>query len=408
MRLASLITRKTVHILGMNSGTSADGVDFALVKISPGRSDSGREIQARELLTGYSRYTGELRELALRLADSERVSLNEIALADEALGEFTARKARSFIARCMRRGLQVDCVASHGQTVRHHPETANIAGINVKATLQLGSPERIASKTGLVCISHFRQADIAIGGEGAPITTGAVAAVTRHPTKSRLILNLGGIANYFYIPAIDSTIPVRAEDVGPANVLLDQAARRLFGVPFDKNGARAGSGTVSERLCDIIGSVFSLYAAHARTVSTGREQYGPEVVGAIINEGKKLNLSSADILATISQLTARNIAQGLRPVLKADENLDEVYITGGGLRNRDLTGRLRLELDVSQVSSIKMLGYSPDNFEALCFATLGYFCLKGKSAGEALQTPRSGPYPIPGRICQPPERQTAP
>lgn len=399
MTLSQLLARKSLRILGVNSGTSADGLDFSLLQM---RDIPQGQLQIKRLATGSARYSAELRSLALRLADAPNVAPEELALADEVFGEFTGRRARTFLQRCRKNGFSVDCIALHGQTVRHHPQRRRIANFSVNATLQLTSPERVAARTDRLVISHFRQGDTAHGGEGAPITTGAVAAALGNSEESRVILNLGGIANYFYLPARRLRTQAQAVDVGPANVLLDQSAARLFGEPFDRHGARSGAGTVSKRVLRI---ALQMCADNdTATRSTGRERFGPAALEKILRAADQAGLSACDTQATIAEATALTIAEQLNKVGRRDRSLGVIYLTGGGLQNRDLVRRLQAALDNLVLQPISKLGFSPKFFEASCFAILGYFNLRGRPATVVSKPSSRLRGPILGRITQPPVR----
>lgn len=397
---------KTLTILGINSGTSADGLDFALVRIRQSKSSIPK---LTTLAQGETKYPASLRRDLLEMADSFEVTLEKVALLDEALGEFIGRRAESFLSRVLDANTVVDAVASHGQTIRHHPAKKKIAGFSVSATMQIGSPERISAKTALPVISHFRQAHTALGGEGAPITTTAVHLAASDKFENRIILNIGGIANLFYLPANGEVSETRALDIGPGNVLLDQAARELFAKKFDRSGACAAQGVVSKRLLSILLSKrFFEVANNQRTISTGREKYGPLIIEKILDQARSLELSKNDTMATLSQLSASLIFQKINSLKKKLRVNLSVCVSGGGAKNTDLIRRIREGLENTSCHSLRTIGYDPDCFEALSYALLGYLRLQGmpsaplKSAATAKQKSRTKLQPILGRVCLPP------
>ena len=202
MRLPRIVNRKQLTLLGLNSGTSADGLDMAVLKIR--RLTRGVSVK---YLAGYERkFSRSLKELVHRMADSDTVTLEELIELDNLLGEFFGRTAKSYLKQMELRGVKIDVVASHGQTVRHRPGKVRRLGKWIHGTMQLGSLDRIAAATGRVTMGDFRQADIAVGNEGAPITTGAMQRLFADKQHSRLIVNIGGMANYFYFPAKDSRL----------------------------------------------------------------------------------------------------------------------------------------------------------------------------------------------------------
>jgi anhydro-N-acetylmuramic acid kinase len=310
--------------------------------------------------------------------------------------------AKRYIASLAQQGIKVDLIASHGQTVRHLPQKVAFGGNRVNGTLQLGSLEFIAAGTGKVVTGDFRQADIALGNEGAPITVAAMALIFGHPKESRLIVNIGGIANYFYLPAGGRMTDVRAADCGPGNSLLDLLAQSLFNKPFDRGGQHAARGNVSQRLMSIL-------TAHPffknRTVSTGREMFGTEMAQEMIAFGKKFSLRREDLLATAAEFTALAIADSVVEFVAGDARLKKIYLTGGGSRNRFIAGRLREHLDDIAVRSINELGVDADLVEASAYAVMGAMTVWS----HPLQTKftrgkRQAIWPVPGKIVQPPVR----
>ncbi|TET95761.1 MAG: hypothetical protein E3J26_02285, partial [Candidatus Zixiibacteriota bacterium] len=210
MFLKKVLNKKTLVILGLNSGTSADGLDMAAVRIS--RTNRGAAVK---YLAGCAKpYPAELRELVLKVVDSSTIDLNIVIHLDSLLGQFFSRAASAYVRKLTKNNIRVDVVASHGQTIRHLPHKVQIGRFSVAGTLQLGAPERIAAATGKMIVADFRQADIAVGNEGAPVTAGAMRRLFAKSTESRLIVNIGGIANYFYFPKEKSRLKASAADCG--------------------------------------------------------------------------------------------------------------------------------------------------------------------------------------------------
>jgi anhydro-N-acetylmuramic acid kinase len=338
-----------------------------------------------------------IRSLVLEAADTETIKLDHLIRLDNLLGITFGNAAAKFIQQLKRRRITVDAVASHGQTVRHVPAPVRLAGTAVHGTLQLGSLDQIAARTDRIVVGDFRQADIAIGNEGAPITVAAVARIFGSTTESRLVLNVGGMANYFYLPR--NSARIIAEDTGPGNVLSDLLTHRLFGRRYDRNGALAARGTASFQLLKAIQS-----GSH-RTRSTGRELYGAVLADGLLAQGRKLHLSHHDLLATAVELTVESIAARIAPIIRKDGSIGKLYLTGGGIHNSFLRQRLhgRLSLPVTTVAE---LGMDPDLVEAASFAAMGAACLRG----EPMRTQFAGNNrqrikPISGRIVQPPDRR---
>jgi anhydro-N-acetylmuramic acid kinase len=386
-------------VVGLNSGTSADGLDLAALAIDR-REDRYRITQ---LAGGTRRYPVELRRAVLGMADSAMTSLDEVIFLDQALGQFYGRTVSRFIGRLSRSGIAVDAVASHGQTVRHLPHVKSRAGFRVHGTLQLGSLEQIATHTGRIVIGDFRQADVALGNEGAPITTAAMERLFFTPTESRLIVNIGGMANFFYFPARRVMPAAAAADCGPGNSLSDLLAEKLFRVPYDRGGRLARTGKASQRLLSLLLSEpFFRDAA----VSTGREAFGLSLVEKILVNSRRLRLSRHDIMATAAELTPVSIAATVRPFVQRDRTIRKLYLTGGGIHNRFFARRLSELLDGVTVDSIVSLGFDPDLVEASAYAVMGEAALRSETLPTRFEPWERPPWqPVLGRIIQPPQEK---
>jgi anhydro-N-acetylmuramic acid kinase len=415
--LATIQKRKSLTIMGVNTGTSIDSLDLSVVRLQ--QRSQGRKTRplVSQLLHRTVSFPPELRAELMRMATKQTIRLEQVALLDEALGEFIGRACRALLKHCLKRGIAIDCISSHGQTVRHHPQLESVAGIPVRSSWQIGSPERIATVTNRLVVSHFRQADTAVGREGAPITTAAVCYCLDNTQESRLLVNIGGIANFFYLPRRKNSAQAVAEDLGPGNMLLDQATQILFGKPFDRAGALAKSGAVNQQLLTELsqGAFFGDQNAD-KCRSTGREQFGADAIRKVLKRAEKLGVDSRSVLTTLTELTAEKIHWRLAPLLSADKHLNTIYLSGGGVRNAFLTQRLQALFRKGDspclVRSVGEIGINPDSFEATCYAVLGWMCLKSipalSSASPALASKRTGAReqmrltPILGRIIQPP------
>ncbi|NOY89374.1 MAG: hypothetical protein GXO93_08325, partial [FCB group bacterium] len=311
MSLTKLINKKTLTILGLNAGTSADGLDMAVLKFY--HTKKGMKIK---FIAGSKKsYNDELRKAVLSFALSEKVKLDEVVYLDNVLGKFYGKKANAFLNKLAKEKVKVDVIASHGQTVRHLPHRISWLKQKMHGSLQLGSADFIAALTGKVVISDFRQADIALGNEGAPITTGAMAELFASPIQSRLIVNIGGIANFFYFPNKKSPLPVMASDCGPGNSLCDLLSQELFHCQFDKNGRYALEGKISARLLSLLLAepFFS-----KKKMSTGREEFGLDVVKKMTAFGERFHLSKCDLMATAGELTAFTIVSKIKTIIDKD------------------------------------------------------------------------------------------
>jgi anhydro-N-acetylmuramic acid kinase len=397
MKLSAVAKKESLAVLGLNSGTSADGVDMALVRYTLKKN---RPTVA--FLEGWSnKYPPDLRALILRAAGATSIAPEELIGLDNLLGRFYGTAAAKYLERLSQAGRKVDAIASHGQTVRHRPQKIRYSRRQAGGTLQLGSLDQIAAATGKLVVGDFRQADIALGNEGAPITVSAMAQLFSDRTKSRLIVNIGGIANYFYFPSVSSRRRIRAADCGPGNSLCDLLAGRLFGESLDKNGRHARAGALSKRL-------LSLLLAHpflrSREKSTGREEFGFDMVEKIISAGEQLSLSAEDMLATASEFTALTVAAKVIPLIRSDRSVSKLYLTGGGERNSFIRERLSQHLSGVSLGSVRELGIDPRFVEAAAFAVMGAAALNSRPLRTAFRGNRpQAVQPVLGKIVQPPQ-----
>lgn len=396
MTLSQLLARKRLVVLGMNSGTSADGLDLVVLQISSSHGSTIKFLAGRCVP-----YPPKLREAVIRISDAKSIPLEDLVYLDNLLGRFYGRQAARYIALLTKRGITVDVVASHGQTVRHLPNKVRHLGQSVHGTLQIGSLEMIAALAGKPVVGDFRQADIALGHEGAPITVAAMAKLFGRATRSRLILNVGGMANYFYFPAGLHSGKIMAADTGPGNVIADLLCRALYNREYDGNGAYASRGMVSRALLQF--AVKNTLASR-RTHSTGREQFGANLAKAMIARGRKLKLTNDDIIATGLELTVEGVRRHVLPIMRSDRAIDKLYLTGGGVHNSFLVERLRQELAPCMVTSVAELGFDPDLVEASAYAVMGAACLRSEGLPTRFGGRRERFKPVLGKIAQPPVR----
>ena len=377
-------------VLGLMSGTSLDGIDAAVVRLE----GTGAEVSAEVLGFASHGYRHELRG-ALRAcvevatSDVRLVSQLHVRLAHAFADVAEAALAR---ARDGRPELTLDLVGSHGQTVQHVPDAEACGGLPVRSTLALGCPATLALRLGAPVLSDFRAADIALGGQGAPLAPFLDAALLGSPSETRVLLNLGGIANLTVLPP--GGAPTAAFDTGPANMVVDALAARHLGAPYDEGGAAAARGTVDDALLtELLADPY--YAAPAPK-STGREAYGVAFVDRFDA------LSPGDALATAVALTARTVAQA---AASAAPEAARVVASGGGVRNPTLMAALGAELRRAFGRAVPLEttaghGIDPDAKEAVLFALLAHEWANGARTGlpavtGAARAARQGSLTLP-------------
>lgn len=403
MALSETAKKKSLVVIGLNSGTSADGVDLAAVRVKTGR----KPYQVQFLCGMIRKYPRSVRAALDKFVESETATVtptpNDVIYLDQALGKFFGKACRAFINKLRSERINVDLIASHGQTVRHLPAKIEYAGTRVNGTLQLGSLDQIAVITDKIVTGDFRQADIALGHEGAPITVAAMHELFAHRRQSRLIVNIGGMSNYFYFPRLSGSGYPRAADCGPGNYLSDQLTRHFYSRPYDKNGRCASRGTIDDKL---LASLLKHPFFKTKRTSTGVEDFGANLVKKILLLGERREIQPDNLIATVATLTARSIAKTVRPLLNKDKGLTKLYLTGGGVRNTFIKEKLQTELPSVEVTSIDELGLDPDQTEAVAYAIMGVACVKARPMPTKFDGWPQKLWPVSGRIVQPPVKQT--
>jgi anhydro-N-acetylmuramic acid kinase len=372
-RLNAARARRQRLVIGLLSGTSADGTDAALCAIE-GVDDTTR-LEARAFVT--TPFARPLRERIFRLADA---SASELCDLDVLLGEAFAEAARAVAAAAGIPLTDVDLIGSHGQTAVHHPRSAGRIG----ATLQIGEAAVIAERTGCPVISDFRVRDVAAGGEGAPLVPLADHLLFHAAGRKRALQNIGGIANVTLIG--EQLADLVAFDNGPGNMPLDTVARAASdgAEAFDRDGLRAARGRIDAGLLAELHR--HPYLAQPPPKSTGREDFGKEFVYPLL---ARFNDRKDDLLATLTRFSAEAIARSYREALPALP--DEVYISGGGALNPTLMRHLVELLAPIPVQSLAALGVDPEAKEAIAFAVLANQTLFGAAGNLPAVTGAVGP-----------------
>lgn len=358
--------------IGLMSGTSADGVDAALVRILP-----GARTRVETLAFHASPYPKRLRARILLAAGEEGAGTEELCALHREVGEAFAEAALAVAAKAGTPLEAVDFWGSHGQTVRHLPEGGRGArGRLCPSTLQIGDPAFIAAHTGRTGVCDFRARDVAAGGAGAPLTPWAHRALFSREDAPAAFLNLGGISNITYLPPL-GTKGVFGFDCGPANMTLDAMASRLTGgeKTHDPGGAMAAAGRVcAETLAELRADA---YLRRKPPKSTGRERFGAAFVEATIE--RVAARGAGDALATLTALSAACVGDAVRRFLPQEAPPAEVIVGGGGVHNETLMRSLRAALGGVPVATSCARGVPPDAVEAVCFALLARATLAGRT-----------------------------
>lgn len=345
-------------VLGLNSGTSINSLDWAIVRFS------GRRPDVALVDAGEIRFPAALQSALTRCATADRIAKAELARLDARLGAWMGTQVVK-ISRRRAPAARIHFVASHGQTVGHWPSG------RPRATMQLGDPDLMAKSSGLPVISHFRQGDLAAGGQGAPLTP-AVNRILFARSKTEIaLLNLGGMANLTLIPPAESKRPVRGTDCGPGNVLLDLAALRFLRRAHDSGGRLAAVGKVDAAL--LADAQRHPWFRSRLPASCGREEFGGPFFRALLKRHPRV--PGRDVAASLARLSAWSVAGALSRLGGRPKAL---YLCGGGVHNRRLVFELTAALDPIPVRSTELLGFPPDCLEAVSFAVLGWLFAAGR------------------------------
>jgi anhydro-N-acetylmuramic acid kinase len=370
---AELLSKTRFTAAGLMSGTSMDGVDAALLHI-----DAHPDSPKAELIEFVTLdYPDELREALADVSIGHETTAEEIATINTGVG---VTFSGSFFEVCRRAGVepdQVDFIGSHGQTVAHVPPDSN-AGTPVSGTLQLGSPSIIAALTGVTTVGDFRTGDIALGGQGAPLAPYADYLLRRSDSTSRIILNIGGIANLAWLPAGCRPADVVAFDTGPGNMVTDSLFQVLFPGEgrFDTGGLRAKEGKPSRELLDEF--MENPYFEKPPPKSTGHRDFGAPFAWRFQSRGEQMGLSRTDILASGSELTSRTISLAVKAFVQSRGGVDAIYVSGGGAHNRAVLDGLEARLEGIACLPVDELGIPADAKEAVDFAVLARETLMGR------------------------------
>lgn len=353
-----------MKVVGLMSGTSADGVDAALVTINHRKAGLRVEMVAWHSLP----YPRSLQRRILSASVSGTVA--DICHLNALLGEWFADAALGVIRSAQLSVEDVDLIGSHGQTVHHLPHGIKDTGVGaIRSTLQIAEPAVIAERTGITTVANFRPRDIAAGGQGAPLTPGAHALLFRHPRRARLIVNLGGISNVTYIPRGSGSAELVAFDTGPANMVLDGIMFRTTNgrASMDREGRMAAKGRVDSRLLAKL--LAHPYLSQAPPKSTGREAFGTKMLDELLNWQQTRRLSVEDLLATCSRWTAEAVGTARRWI---KGGIDDVIVGGGGVRNRAIMGHLTDIFAPIPVMPFESHGWDSKALESVAFAVLAY------------------------------------
>ena len=382
--LVNVAAKQERMVVGLMSGTSMDGLDIALCSIKGSGRDTKFELKAFKTVD----YTNDFKEKILSIFSKEMVALETLCLLNAWVGKQHGKMVLDTLASWKIEPKAVDMIASHGQTIYHAPKSLHPNSEYDPATLQIGDGDHIAVTTGILTLSDFRQKHIAAGGEGAPLAVYGDYLLCSHPTENRLLLNMGGIANFTYLAAGCSLDQVFSTDTGTGNTLMDAYTRTHFApLAYDKDGAIAAAGNVNTAL------LFELKAHSFFTLdlpkTIGPELFNLEFLAKAQNASHTLDLSKEDVMATLNRFSAETIADCIQSSIPAGTKFN-MYSSGGGMHNPVLMGHLTSLLPDAILYSSEMIGINPDAKEAILFALLANEAVAGTplfAGGHATKIP---------------------
>lgn len=362
-------------VLGMMSGTSADGIDVALARISGAPPKLAAKLEAHHRVP----FPIRIREAILRMANGAPATTAEVGQLNFLLGEKFASAA---IALCRRWRVplqRISLIGSHGQTVFHQGAPAPFLGSRrLASTLQIGEPSVIAARTGIPTIADFRPADIAAGGQGAPLVPFVDYLIYRHARRGRVALNIGGIANVTLIPPGGKPADVLAFDTGPGNMIVDALVERITRgrACYDRDARMALRGRMIPRLLNRL--MGEPYLRKRPPKTTGREQFGRGYADNLLAWGKQHRVPTEDLVRTATLFTSLSIADALRRFVLPLQRVDELIVSGGGARNPLMMAQLAAALPDIEMLPGSRFGVPEDAKEAFAFAVLAYEAFHGR------------------------------
>ena len=390
---------KSKLVLGLMSGTSADGIDAALVRISGAPPHFSHKLLGH---TGFS-YPAKLRAEILRAAEGGPISAGELSQLNVRLAQTFADAALAACKNFRVSPRNVALIGSHGQTIFHQGKPIPCFGKRTASTLQIGDPSTIAALTGITTVGDFRLADLALGGQGAPLVPYVDYLIYRHAKLGRVSLNLGGIANVTVLPPDCEPSQVLAFDTGPANILIDALVSHFTRgrQRFDRAARRALQGRAIPAVLDAL--MRDPYLKLAPPKSTGREYYGATYVKNLLALGKRHNAKPNDLIRAATLFTALSVADALHRFVLPRTKISQLIVSGGGAHNPLILAQLSALLPRIEVLRSSQLNVPEDAKEAYAFALLAYETLHERPSNLPSATGARGPA-ILGKLCYAPPR----
>jgi len=372
-KLYKIAQKEERLIIGLMSGTSMDGLDVALCKFR----DSGGNTEVNIIAFETVGFTEDIKDEIRKIFAKSTIEFQQLCMLNPWIGNLHAEIVNDCLKKWNISSEDVDLIASHGQTVFHAPKILHGLEKFPNATLQIGDGDHIAVKTGIITFSDFRQKHCAAGGEGAPLAVYGDYLIFSKRDENRILLNMGGIANFTYLAGNLDANEVFATDTGPGNTLIDAYVKKHFGLPYDDNAKIASRGIVNQELLkELKNDKFFEDKSGDVTLpkTTGPELFNLEYLKNAQERSKTLEHSHEDILATLCRFSSETIAEA---ILQFKSNSCKIYGSGGGVHNPLIMSNLRELLPNFDFQKTDDLGIAGDAKEAVLFATLANEAIAG-------------------------------
>lgn len=356
--------------IGLMSGTSLDGLDVALCRFTGNGLNTGFNLLQFKTVPYTDDFKSEVRQVFSR----KMVDLEKLTLLNAYIGNYHAELVLACLQEWHIDAKTVDYIASHGQTIYHAPKSLHKHADYPNATLQIGDGDHIAVKTGILTISDFRQKHIAAGGQGAPLALYGDVILGSKAGEDRILLNIGGIGNFTYLPASADAAKVMCTDTGPGNTLIDAACKQYFDMAYDADSKIAFSGKVNDGLLNAF--LAHPFFSEALPKTTGPELFNLDYLQQAQKKSNTTNIAPEDVIATLSAFSAQTIADAIG-VLCIPEGY-KLFASGGGAHNLFVMKYLQKLLPDAVIGNTNLLGIQPDAKEAILFALLGNEALCGQ------------------------------
>ena len=382
-KLYEIAKKPSRKVLGLMSGTSLDGLDIALCELE----GAGKDTKMSLLNFTTVPYEQTMKEEILSIFSKASVSLEKLTLLNPWIAIQNANMIKQALNTWGIKAEDIDLMASHGQTIYHAPKSLHPNDAFGPATLQIGDGDHLAMHTGIITISDFRQKQIAAGGEGAPLAVYGDYLLCTDAKENRLLLNIGGSANYTYLPANGKLDQVFSTDTGPGNTMMDAFMRQYFNAEYDKDGMVAKKGTINEALLKAMKADSFFNGPLPKTI-------GPELFNLGFIENAQLasgttHIAKEDIMATLNRLTAETIVDAIKIHVPTSDQYT-LYTSGGGMHNQLVVDHIQSLVPHIAIKSSEAIGIHPDAKEAILFAVLANECVAGEpmyAGGNATKIP---------------------